>query len=254
MKPVVVGALSCTRLRVRRVPAHRILVPCFNRSAALDLRRRLADLVGDDDQNICAFRGASLQYIHRFREDYDAESHYLVENYRSSGHIIAAANALIAKNRERMKGDHPVRIDRRRVSQTLGGRWESLDALTKGRVLVLRVAPELIDGGGRLGETLSRLHEDIGRAGAQTQLLEQPVNRRFRGKAPALIGDGRGQFPRGELRLLQDQFDDFLRDLWRHHGPDPSGRRLAVLRGLGTAFQVAAVPGIEARHSTIGSA
>jgi ATP-dependent DNA helicase RecQ len=71
--------------------------------------------VGDDDQNIYAFRGASLAYIHRFREDYRARVHDLVENYRSTAHIVAAANALIARNRERMKTDKAIRVDARRA-------------------------------------------------------------------------------------------------------------------------------------------
>jgi ATP-dependent DNA helicase RecQ len=238
-------------LRVLRVPAHRILVLCFNRSAALELRRRLGELVGDaarpvtvqtyhgfamrltghsyaeraadgkdntpdfesvlseavallegqkvlpgldpnaarerllagyrhilvdeyqdidamqyrlvsaiagrtlerngddgrltllavgdDDQNIYAFRGASVEYIRRFRQDYDAELHYLMENYRSSAHIIAAANALIAHNRERMKKDQPIRIDRARAQDPAGGRWHKLDRHARGRVLVQQV-------------------------------------------------------------------------------------------------------------------
>ena len=93
--------------------------------------------VGDDDQNIYAFRGASTEYIRRFREDYDAELHDLVENYRSTGHIIAASNALIARNRERMKAERPIRIDRRRTSEPAGGRWARLDGHAQGRVLVL---------------------------------------------------------------------------------------------------------------------
>jgi ATP-dependent DNA helicase RecQ len=239
-------------LRVLRVPAHRILVLCFNRGAALDLRRRLAELVGDDargvtvqtyhgfamrltghsyaerlaagadlggdatpdfdrmiseavellagriplpgiepdaardrllagyrhilvdeyqdidadqyrlvaaiagrngdddkltllavgddDQNIYAFRGASVDYIRRFQQDYDAELHFLVENYRSSGHIIAAANALIGHNQARMKREQPIRIDQRRRQQPAGGRWQRLDGHAKGRVLVLQAA------------------------------------------------------------------------------------------------------------------
>ncbi len=273
-------------LRVRRVPAHRIILLCFNRSAALALRRRLSELVGDtargvtvqtyhgfamrltgrsyaerlaaggeerpdfkrviadavdllegrvdlpgvggdapdavrarllagyrhilvdeyqdidadqyrlvaaiagrradeealtllavgdDDQNIYAFRGASLEYIRRFQADYEAEPHYLVENYRSSGHIIAAANALILSNRERMKTGQPIRIDRRRATRPAGGRWAELDPLVKGRVLVLsapdapRQAAALVDriselermGGGRWRDfaVLARRHE-----------------------------------------------------------------------------------------------
>src|SRR4029077_3902098 len=34
--------------------------------------------VGDDDQNIYTFRGANVQFIRRFQQDYDAEVHYLV--------------------------------------------------------------------------------------------------------------------------------------------------------------------------------
>jgi ATP-dependent DNA helicase RecQ len=235
-------------LRVLRVPAHRILVLCFNRSAALELRRRLGELVGgaarrvtvhtyhglamrltghsyaeraadgtdnppdfegvleeavallegrkdllglepdsarerllagyrhilvdeyqdidaeqyrlvsavagrtldgdgddvrltllavgDDDQNIYAFRGASVEYIRQFKHDYDAELHYLVENYRSSAHIVTAANALITHNRARMKVDRPLRVDRGRAREAAGGRWAELDPHARGRVLV----------------------------------------------------------------------------------------------------------------------
>ena len=96
--------------------------------------------VGDDDQNIYAFRGASLTFIRRFLTDYDAAPHYLVENYRSTANVIQAGNALISNNRERMKTDRPIRIDRRRRGQPPGGRWETLDPLARGRVLVLDAA------------------------------------------------------------------------------------------------------------------
>ena len=69
--------------------------------------------VGDDDQNIYAFRGTNVEFIRRFRQDYDADVHYLVENYRSTRHIIEAANQFIANNSDRMKTEHPIRIDRR---------------------------------------------------------------------------------------------------------------------------------------------
>jgi len=105
-----------------------------------DADERLALLaVGDDDQNIYAFRGTNVAFIRRFGEDYRAKTRHLVENYRSTGHIIAAANRLIAHNRDRMKGEHPIRIDGARQAESLGGDWERRDPLGRGRVQVLRV-------------------------------------------------------------------------------------------------------------------
>ena len=49
--------------------------------------------VGDDDQNIYAFNGASVEFIRRFEAGYRARPAYLTDNYRSTGHIVAAANA-----------------------------------------------------------------------------------------------------------------------------------------------------------------
>ena len=98
--------------------------------------------VGDDDQNIYQFRGANVGFIKQFQTDYQAELHYLLENYRSSAHIIAAANALIAHNRDRMKQQQPIRINRQRKNLETGGRWQHLDTLSRGRVQHIEVANE----------------------------------------------------------------------------------------------------------------
>ncbi len=95
--------------------------------------------VGDDDQNIYTFRGANVRFIRRFRRDYRARVVYLVENYRSSRHIIAVANTLIGANRDRMKGDHPIRINREREATPAGGRWGRLDPVGQGRVRIVTV-------------------------------------------------------------------------------------------------------------------
>ncbi|MCK9293883.1 MAG: RecQ family ATP-dependent DNA helicase [Desulfobulbaceae bacterium] len=101
---------------------------------------RLALLVvGDDDQNIYTFRGANVEFIRRFQQDYQAKIHYLVENYRSSAHIIAAANALIMHNHDRMKTDTAIRINQGREQLPPGGSWEELDPVAKGRVQIVRV-------------------------------------------------------------------------------------------------------------------
>ena len=93
--------------------------------------------VGDDDQNIYAFKGASVEFIRRFEADYGPRPAYLVENYRSTGHIVAAANALIEPARHRMKAEHPIRIDRARAKEPSGGAWEARDPVAEGRVQVL---------------------------------------------------------------------------------------------------------------------
>ena len=51
--------------------------------------------VGDDDQNIYSFNGSSVEFIRRFEQDYNAKPGFLLDNYRSTGHIISAANAVI---------------------------------------------------------------------------------------------------------------------------------------------------------------
>jgi len=59
--------------------------------------------VGDDDQNIYAWQGSNVKFIHSFQKDYDAGTVYMTENYRSSRAIIEASNALISNNKDRMK-------------------------------------------------------------------------------------------------------------------------------------------------------
>jgi DNA helicase-2/ATP-dependent DNA helicase PcrA len=56
-------------------------------------------VVGDADQSIYAFRGATIRNIAEFEDDYpDAKTVLLEQNYRSTQTILSAANALIAKN------------------------------------------------------------------------------------------------------------------------------------------------------------
>ena len=59
-------------------------------------------VVGDADQSIYAFRGATIRNIVEFEADYpDATTILLEQNYRSTQTILQAANAVIAKNSER---------------------------------------------------------------------------------------------------------------------------------------------------------
>ncbi|MBI4290280.1 MAG: ATP-dependent helicase, partial [Betaproteobacteria bacterium] len=104
-----------------------------------DKERKLNLLaVGDDDQNIYEFNGAQVQFIRRFEQDYEAKADFLVENFRSTAHIIAAANALIDGHPARLKQQHPIAINAGRRKEVGGGIWARRDAaVSEGRVQVL---------------------------------------------------------------------------------------------------------------------
>ncbi len=60
-------------------------------------------VVGDDDQAIFGFRSADITFVRRFPQDFPGAAQLrLEENFRSTGHILAAANAVIAKDPKRL--------------------------------------------------------------------------------------------------------------------------------------------------------
>ena len=75
-------------------------------------------VVGDDDQSVYRWRGAKVENMQHFRREYGATVYKLEQNYRSTAVILAAANAVIAKNTDRMgkelwtaaKGGEPIRV------------------------------------------------------------------------------------------------------------------------------------------------
>jgi DNA helicase-2/ATP-dependent DNA helicase PcrA len=67
------------------------------------LRENLC-VVGDDAQSIYGFRGANIQNILNFKQDYpDFALYKLEQNYRSTRYIVDAANSVIAKNKDQIE-------------------------------------------------------------------------------------------------------------------------------------------------------
>ena len=143
--------------------------------AQFELTRLLAGgsgnlmVVGDDDQSIYRFRGATIENILSFdREFPDAKVIRLEQNYRSTGNILDAANAVIAKNESRM-------------GKTL---WTAGDAGEKLRSLLCedqndeaRRIVELITRKVSRGEAQYRDFAVLYRMNAQSQNLEKAFAR-----------------------------------------------------------------------------
>ena len=117
--------------------------------------------VGDDDQNIYAFNGSSTEFIRRFEADYGARPSYLTDNYRSTGHIIAAANRVIEPAGQRMKAGHPIEINRARAQDPPGGEWTLIDPVAQGRVQVLPAGDTPVTQAQAAVAELKRLSERV---------------------------------------------------------------------------------------------
>jgi DNA helicase-2/ATP-dependent DNA helicase PcrA len=164
--------------------------------------------VGDDDQSIYAFRGAEVGNMRDFEREYaGANVIRLEQNYRSHGNILAAANALIKNNRERLGKNlwtdagagEPIRA------------FEGYSDLDEARFIVEEIR-ELVREG--VPQTQIAL---LYRSNAQSRVLEHEL---FARGVPYKVYGGLRFFERQEikhalayLRLLGNPDDDtaFLR-------------------------------------------
>ena len=120
--------------------------------------------VGDDDQSIYGWRGAEVGNILRFEQDFPgAQVVRLERNYRSTGHILAAASGLIAHNTGRLgktlwtEGEQGERV---RITETWDGEEEA------------RAVGDEIEAQQRAGESLDAIAILV-RAGFQTRAFEE---------------------------------------------------------------------------------
>jgi DNA helicase-2/ATP-dependent DNA helicase PcrA len=105
--------------------------------------------VGDDDQSIYGWRGAEVDNILRFEQDFPgAKVVRLERNYRSTGHILAAASQLIAHNQGRL-GKTLRTEDVLGEKVTVTGAWDSEE---EARSIGAEIESE-----GRVGHRLSEI-------------------------------------------------------------------------------------------------
>src|SRR3954468_16197454 len=144
--------------------------------------------VGDDDQSIYGWRGAEVDNILRFDHDFPgAKVIRLERNYRSTGHILAAASHLIAHNEARL-GKTLRSEDVAGEKVTVTGSWDSEEEA--------RAIGEEIEQIQRQGDKLNEIAILV-RASFQMREFED----RFvtLGLAYRVIG-GRGFYERAEIR------------------------------------------------------
>jgi len=144
--------------------------------------------VGDDDQSIYGWRGAEVGNILRFEQDFPgAKIVRLEQNYRSTQHILSAANAVIAHNRGRL-GKELWSADDSGERLSLRGVWD-------GQQEAKSVAAE-IDSLQRRGVKLSAIAILV-RAGFQTREFEECF---IRESIPYRVIGGLRFYERQEIR------------------------------------------------------
>ena len=159
--------------------------------------------VGDDDQSIYGWRGARIENIQRFAEDFPGTQIVRLEqNYRSTATILAAANALIAHNQGRMGKN----------LWTEGGDGTPIQLYTayneydEARFVIDRIAQHIERGNARADCAI------LYRSNAQSRIFEEQLIQRG---IPYRVYGGLRFFERAEikdalgyLRLAANRSDD----------------------------------------------
>lgn len=170
---------------------------------ALAEKRAKVMIVGDDDQSIYGWRGAQVGNIQSFLKDFEgAETVRLEQNYRSTPHILTAANTLIANNEGRMgknlwtaqKEGEPISL------------YHAFNELDEARFVAHQIK-KWHEKGGQLKDCAI-----LYRSNAQSRVLEEAF---LQGNIPHRIYGGHRFFERQEikdalayLRLISNRHDD----------------------------------------------
>jgi DNA helicase-2/ATP-dependent DNA helicase PcrA len=160
-------------------------------------------VVGDDDQSIYRWRGARVENLQQFRRDFPGVQLFRLEqNYRSTGNILAAANAIIANNSGRIGKKlwtEGGRGDRIRLYRA----WNERD---EAEFVVNRIREWVSRGGSRRDTAI------LYRSNAQSRVFEEYL---LAARVPYRVYGGLRFFERQEikdalayLRLLANRDDD----------------------------------------------
>ncbi len=160
-------------------------------------------IVGDDDQSIYGWRGAKIENIHQFNQDYPkTETIRLEQNYRSTATILKAANALIDNNADRLGKElwtdgeegEPIQL------------YTAFNDLDEARFIIERIRQWINEGNARRDAAI------LYRSNAQSRVLEAELLQRG---IPYRIYGGQRFFERQEikdamayLRLIANRHDD----------------------------------------------
>jgi DNA helicase-2/ATP-dependent DNA helicase PcrA len=162
-----------------------------------------AFVVGDDDQSVYRFRGARVENLHKFREDFPQGKLFRLEqNYRSTAGILDAANVLIANNTGR--------LGKTLWTSKAGGERVKLFAAYNERDEADFVVTRILEWGQRGG--LRREAAILYRSNAQSRSFEEAL---ITARVPYRVYGGLRFFERAEikdalayLRLIANRDDD----------------------------------------------
>ncbi|MEL0585817.1 MAG: DNA helicase II [Candidatus Thiodiazotropha sp. (ex. Lucinoma kazani)] len=160
-------------------------------------------VVGDDDQSIYGWRGARVENIQNFQTHYQATTLVRLEqNYRSTGNILNAANALINNN--------PSRLGKQLWTEDGEGEpinlYAAFNEIDEARFVIERIRQFIEEGNMRAEAAI------LYRTTAQSRLFEEAL---IQGAIPYRVYGGLRFFERAEikdalayLRLLSNPQDD----------------------------------------------
>ena len=160
-------------------------------------------VVGDDDQSIYRWRGARVEHIQKFQKDFPgARTVKLEQNYRSTGTILQAANAIISNNSTRLAKE----LWTEGQEGDLIKLYNAYNERDEADFVVARIQ-EWVTGGNRRDEAAV-----LYRSNAQSRVFEEAM---LRANLPYRVYGGQRFFERAEikdalayLRLIENRSDD----------------------------------------------